>query len=103
MFPAPIPFKAKDAHHADHLVRPFRVPARCRRPCLIDPFFTGNPAFVTDKEAAIKGVTRIVLTHGRADHVGDTLPIAEATGAPVVANYDLCMWLAGKGLRNSIP
>jgi L-ascorbate metabolism protein UlaG (beta-lactamase superfamily) len=24
---------------------------------LIDPFFTGNPAFVTDKEAAIKGVT----------------------------------------------
>jgi L-ascorbate metabolism protein UlaG (beta-lactamase superfamily) len=55
---------------------------------LIDPFFTGNPAFVTDKEAAIKGVTHIVLTHGHGDHVGDTLQIAEATGAPVVANYD---------------
>jgi hypothetical protein len=28
---------------------------------LIDPFFTGNPAFVTDKGAAIEGVTHIVL------------------------------------------
>jgi hypothetical protein len=59
MFPAPIPFKAKDAHHADHLVRPFRVLRLdfAGHVVLIDPFFTGNPAFVTDKEAAIKGVT----------------------------------------------
>jgi L-ascorbate metabolism protein UlaG (beta-lactamase superfamily) len=70
---------------------------------LIDPFFTGNPAFVSDKQAAIKGVTHIVLTHGHGDHVGDTLQIAQATGAPVVANYDLCMWLAGKGLRTFDP
>jgi L-ascorbate metabolism protein UlaG (beta-lactamase superfamily) len=70
---------------------------------LIDPFFTGNPAFVSDKQVAIKGVTHIVLTHGHGDHVGDTLQIAEATGAPVVANYDLCMWLAGKGLRAFDP
>ncbi len=70
---------------------------------LIDPFFTGNPAFVSDKQAAIKGVTHIVLTHGHGDHVGDTLDIAEATGAPVVTNYDLCMWLAGKGLKKFDP
>jgi len=42
---------------------------------LIDPFFTGNPAFVSDKAAAIKGVGHIVLTHGHGDHVGDTLDI----------------------------
>ena len=70
---------------------------------LIDPFFTGNPAFVSDKQAAIKGVTRIVLTHGHGDHVGDALAISEATGAPVVTNYDLCMWLAGKGLKKFDP
>ncbi|MBO0718692.1 MAG: MBL fold metallo-hydrolase, partial [Rhizobiales bacterium] len=39
---------------------------------LIDPFFTGNPAFVSDKTAAAKGVKHIVLTHGHGDHVGDT-------------------------------
>jgi L-ascorbate metabolism protein UlaG (beta-lactamase superfamily) len=70
---------------------------------LIDPFFTGNPAFVSDKAAAIKGVTHIVLTHGHSDHVGDTLDIAKATGAPVITNFDLCMWLAGKGLEKFDP
>jgi len=70
---------------------------------LIDPFFTGNPAFVSDKAVAIRGVTRIVLTHGHGDHVGDALDISKATGAPVVANYDLCMWLAGQGLEKFDP
>jgi L-ascorbate metabolism protein UlaG (beta-lactamase superfamily) len=70
---------------------------------LIDPFFTGNPAFVSDKAAAAKGVTHIVLTHGHADHVGDALEISQQTGAPVITNYDLCMWLAGKGLQKFDP
>jgi L-ascorbate metabolism protein UlaG (beta-lactamase superfamily) len=70
---------------------------------LIDPFFTGNPAFVSDKAAAIKGVSHIVLTHGHGDHVGDTLDIARQTGSTVTTNYDLCMWLAGKGLEKFNP
>ncbi len=70
---------------------------------LIDPFFTGNPAFVSDKAAASKGVKHIVLTHGHADHVGDTLDIAGANGATVTTNYDLGMWLVSKGLKNLNP
>jgi L-ascorbate metabolism protein UlaG (beta-lactamase superfamily) len=70
---------------------------------LIDPFFTGNPAFVSDKAAAIAGVTHIVLTHGHFDHVGDALDISASTGAPVITNYDLCMWLAAKGLQKFDP
>ena len=49
---------------------------------LIDPFFTGNPAFVSDKAAAIKGVTHIVLTHGHGDHVGDTRSTSPSPTAP---------------------
>ena len=70
---------------------------------LIDPFFTGNPAFVSDKAAAIKGVSNIVLTHGHGDHVGDALDIARENGATVTTNYDLCMWLAAKGLEKFNP
>jgi L-ascorbate metabolism protein UlaG (beta-lactamase superfamily) len=70
---------------------------------LIDPFFTGNPAFNSDKTQATKGVTHIVLTHGHSDHVGDTLEIAKATGAPVIANFEICMWLAGQGLEKFDP
>lgn len=70
---------------------------------LIDPFFTGNPAFTGDRAAAIQGVTHIVLTHGHSDHVGDTLEVANMTGAPVVANFEICMWLAGQGLERFDP
>jgi L-ascorbate metabolism protein UlaG (beta-lactamase superfamily) len=70
---------------------------------LIDPFFTGNPSFKSDKAAAIKGVSQIVLTHGHGDHVGDTLDIAKSTGATVTGDYDLCMWLGAKGLAKMNP
>jgi L-ascorbate metabolism protein UlaG (beta-lactamase superfamily) len=70
---------------------------------LIDPFFTGNPAFISDPKTAIQGCKHIVLTHGHADHVGDALEIAKQNEATVTANYDLCMWLAGKGLQKFNP
>jgi L-ascorbate metabolism protein UlaG (beta-lactamase superfamily) len=70
---------------------------------LIDPFFTGNPAFASDKGEAIKSATHIVLTHGHGDHVGDTLDIAKTNGATVTTNYDLCMWLAAQGLEKFNP
>jgi len=73
------------------------------RAVLIDPFFTGNPAFVSDKAAAIKGVSHIVLTHGHGDHVGDALDIAKSNGATVTTNYDLGMWLMSKGLEKLNP
>ncbi len=65
---------------------------------LIDPFLTGNPGFEgLDRKDAIRDVTHIVLTHGHADHVGDTVEIARETGATVITNYDLCMWLGQSG------
>ena len=70
---------------------------------LIDPFFTGNPAFVSDPREAMRGVKHIVLTHGHADHVGDALEIAKQNEATVTTNYDLCMWLGAKGLQNMNP
>jgi L-ascorbate metabolism protein UlaG (beta-lactamase superfamily) len=73
------------------------------RAVLIDPFFTGNPAFVSDRQAAIQGVSHIVLTHGHSDHVGDSLDIARTTGATVTTNYDLGMWLVSRGLEKLNP
>ncbi len=70
---------------------------------LIDPFFTGNPAFVSDKGEAIRGVSHIVLTHGHGDHVGDTLDIARTNSATVTTTYDLGMWLVSKGLEKLNP
>ena len=53
---------------------------------LIDPFFTGNPAFAgLDAKDAAEGISHILLTHGHGDHVGDTIALAEETGAVVLA------------------
>ena len=70
---------------------------------LIDPFFSGNPAFEGDRKAATAGATHILVTHGHGDHVGDTVEIAAETGAKVVTNYDLCMWLSSKGVTQFEP
>jgi len=70
---------------------------------LIDPFFTGNPAFTGNVDEIVAGVSHILLTHGHGDHVGDTLDIAKRTGATVVTNYDLCMWLVSQGLEKFDP
>ncbi len=70
---------------------------------LIDPFFTGNPAFDGDRAKAVAGATHILITHGHGDHIGDAVEIAAETGAKVVTNYDLCMYLASKGLKTFDP
>ncbi|WP_181703540.1 metal-dependent hydrolase [Chthonobacter albigriseus] len=67
---------------------------------LIDPFLSQNPSFKGSVEQVQAGVTHIVLTHGHGDHLGDTLPIAKATGARVIANADLGAWLSLRGLEN---
>ena len=41
---------------------------------LIDPFLTGNPKAAV--EAGDVEPTAILLTHGHADHIGDTVAIA---------------------------
>ncbi|GGC57208.1 metal-dependent hydrolase [Chelatococcus reniformis] len=73
------------------------------RSVLVDPFFTGNPAFDGNKDEAIEGVSHILITHGHGDHIGDAVDIAGKTGATVFTNYDLCMYLAAQGLKNFSP
>jgi L-ascorbate metabolism protein UlaG (beta-lactamase superfamily) len=70
---------------------------------LIDPFFTGNPGFEGDKAKIAEGISHILLTHGHGDHVGDTVEIAKKTGAKVVTNFELCMYLAKQAVENVDP
>ena len=73
---------------------------------LIDPFLKGNPTF--DKSGfswaeATKGITHVALTHGHSDHIGDTVEICKATGAPLLATYELALHLNGQGCEKIEP
>jgi L-ascorbate metabolism protein UlaG (beta-lactamase superfamily) len=70
---------------------------------LIDPFLSGNPKFEGAISEVTKGVTHIVLTHGHDDHIGDAVDIAKKTGAQIVGNFELCMYLHGQGAENINP
>lgn len=65
---------------------------------LIDPFLSGNPSWGKSWEEAAEGVTHVLLTHGHDDHIGDAAEILKKTGAMLVANFEICMYLVGKGV-----
>jgi L-ascorbate metabolism protein UlaG (beta-lactamase superfamily) len=61
----------------------------------IDPFLTGNP--VATMEPQDIRCQSIVLTHGHADHLGDTLAIAKANGATVYGAFEIAEFLGEQG------
>ena len=67
---------------------------------VFDPWLTGNPK--TPSGARIDKADVICVTHGHSDHTGDVVGIARATGAPVVAVFELANYFQGKGLKDVI-
>jgi L-ascorbate metabolism protein UlaG (beta-lactamase superfamily) len=64
---------------------------------LIDPFFTGNPKAVISADQAKADF--ILISHGHGDHVGDSIAIAKRTGATVISNYEISVWLEQQGVK----
>lgn len=67
---------------------------------LIDPWLS-NPRLQTPIEQVGK-VDLILVTHGHADHVGETVPLAQKTGATVVAIHELSQILAAQGVSQVV-
>jgi L-ascorbate metabolism protein UlaG (beta-lactamase superfamily) len=65
---------------------------------LIDPWLTGNPMLGEDQhDAALTGVTDILVTHAHFDHIADVPAISKAHNAPVSGMYELAQFLAEQG------
>lgn len=64
---------------------------------LIDPFLSDN-----DKSpfspADFPNVNYIFVTHGHGDHLGDTVEIAIASGATIIATVEICNYLSKSGV-----
>ena len=78
----------------------FRSPGGKR--ILTDPWVAGNPA-CPESSKKIGDLDLILISHGHSDHTGDAVSIARATGAHVIANYEICLWVEAKGIQNTAP
>lgn len=67
---------------------------------VVDPFFApDNPAAKITLDQV--DADFILQTHGHDDHSTHLLPLAERTGAQVIANYEICTWVRNHGYENS--
>lgn len=69
---------------------------------LVDPWIQDNP-LCPDNLKDVKKADIIAVTHGHFDHMTDVIPIAEKLGSKVIANFEICGWLGGKGIENCSP
>ena len=67
---------------------------------LIDPYFTDNPSAPIKAEETEADF--ILISHGHGDHLGDTIEIAERTGALCITNFEIANWLAEKGVMPTV-
>ncbi len=63
----------------------------------IDPFLTGNPV-ATMKPDEVK-CQSVVLTHGHADHLGDTVAIAKANDATVFGAFEIVEYMGEQEIK----
>jgi L-ascorbate metabolism protein UlaG (beta-lactamase superfamily) len=64
---------------------------------LIDPFITGNPKASCEAEDLCPDL--ILVTHAHSDHLGDAVEIAKATGATILATFELANHCEAEGTK----
>jgi L-ascorbate metabolism protein UlaG (beta-lactamase superfamily) len=69
---------------------------------LFDPFITPNE-LARNIDINKVPADYILISHGHMDHMADAVQIAQRTGAMVISNYEITVWLGSKGVAKSHP
>lgn len=67
---------------------------------LIDPWVDGNPACPPEHKRFDR-LDAVLITHAHSDHMADAVDLARRhRPRHVIANFEICSWLSGKGVEN---
>lgn len=69
---------------------------------LFDPFITPNELAKNIDATQVKA-DYILISHGHEDHIADAVSIAKRTGAKVICNWEISVWLQKQGIDNVHP
>ncbi len=69
---------------------------------LFDPFISPNPLTAHINLKSVRA-DFILISHGHEDHIADAVALAKQTGATVISNYEIYLWLSGKGVAKAHP
>lgn len=69
---------------------------------LFDPFITPNE-MAKNIDANKVEADYILISHGHSDHIADAVSIATRTGAKVICNWEINVWLEKQGVQNIHP
>ncbi len=69
---------------------------------LFDPFISPNELASSVDVTKIEA-DYILVSHGHADHIADCVAIAKRTGALVICNWEIYIWLQQQGVENIHP
>jgi L-ascorbate metabolism protein UlaG (beta-lactamase superfamily) len=75
----------------------FRIDTAAGKRIYVDPFLSGSPT-CPEGEQQPERADIVAVTHGHADHVGDTVAIAKQHGSTVLAQVELAGWLGKQGV-----
>jgi len=65
---------------------------------VMDPWVDGNPKYPSGHQ--FDRMDAILISHGHFDHIHDAIPLAKKFKPKVVAIFETCVWLTGKGVEN---
>src|SRR5437588_2152637 len=76
----------------------FRLDSPGGKRIYVDPFLTGNPK-CPESEREPDRIDVIAITHGHADHVGDTVELSKRHDPEIVCMVELKGWLGKQGAK----